>query len=1311
MAEAVAGLLTSAVLKVAGEKVSSAIREQANLAWNFSDDLDDMQDTMVSVAAVLKDAEKQSVRNESVRVWLKRLKHAALDISSDMMDDYQDTAGTQATGKIPGVLSCLPAARKKMVLANKMKNMREKLRKINEERQRFTFTENAAASQEQQQYDERETTSFVNEAKILGREGEKKEITDLILSASHSNDGTMILPIYGLGGMGKSTLAGLVYKDTQFKQYAHRVWVYVSQKFDLKKIGRSIISQLPKDEDGALQNTDELEMIYRSLDNLFRGKKVLIVLDDIWQEDASELDKLKTMLHVGRNDSMVDVIATTRSEAIANKFCTNKTYKLQPLRDDLCWEIIKISSGFEGKSNKENLAEIGLAIAKKCGGVALAAQALGYMLKSEDLNGWSKMNNSDIWNEPYGVDNSEHMRVLPSLKLSYERMLPMLRLCFSYCAVFPKGHDIHEDELIHQWVALDFIKEPSEGKKYIKQLLGMSFLQHSKLASISGNHVVRYTMHDLVHDLSRLVIGDELIIFDAAMKSNTSEQKYCQYVFLTNYDGQKNLSNIVPNKVRALHFSSSSKLGLHDGSMFSFAKCLRVLDFSECSGILLPASIGQLKQLKCLIAPKIQQESLPKSIAKLSKLQYLNLHGSSQICALPESIGKLGCLIHLDLSGCSGMSVLPESFGSLKTMVHLDMSGCSLIRELPGSLGNLTSLQHLDLSKCPNLNKMPESIGELGCLIHLDLSGCSGMSVLPVSLGELKSMVHLNMSGCSLIRELPGSLGNLTSLQHLDLSRCSNLKEIPESLCSLTQLRHLNLSYCSKIERIPEAVGSLFNLQYIGMSFCRQIHELPESFTDLRNLLHLNLAGYSFLKGLQRALRGLTGLQYLDMSLDRYEDGYLHDAMRNLTNLKYLRFRAGIEKSSCCVDFIGTLTNLEHLNMSHNIRLEYLPESIGNLKRLHTLDLSHCRRLKSLPDSISALTLKSLLIEGCSGELIHEANSRFHYSLTLPFFNVRADDVSACSNLHLLKDANVPELTVHSLENVRLTLDWTLGADRFLDDKDLLGHLEPPRGLKDLNLYGYSSPSFPSWLMSISHHLPNLVSIKLVNLLTCSNLPALGQLPNLKELSLEYCPRVTKIDKSFCGGKGAFRRLSDFLLSNMEGLEEWSTTYSVEDAVEEFMFPVLDKLCVIRCPRLRLKPCPPIFRECKIMSSDQVISSLDEVSKIGHLTPSTSSTKLAIMVSNVEDLSLFDHFRSLQVLGIHACHKLASLPESIRHLESLQSLTLWDLSISALPEWLGDLSSLERLTIYSCESIKSLPPSIQKLTKLQELRIWNNQEL
>lgn len=141
---------------------------------------------------------------------------------------------------------------------------------------------------------------------------------------------------------------------------------------------------------------------------------------------------------------------------------------------------------------------------------------------------------------------------------------------------------------------------------------------------------------------------------------------------------------------------------------------------------------------------------------------------------------------------------------------------------------------------------------------------------------------------------------------------------------------------------------------------------------------------------------------------------------------------------------------------------------------------------------------------------------------------------------------------------------WSLDADRFLNDDDSLGQLVPPRGLKRLFLEGYSSQSFPGWLMGIYHHLPNLVRIDLDTLPRCNNLPPLGQLPNLEGLTLRKCPSIRKVDKDFCGGKGAFPRLSRFSLFRMDGLEEWSTAYSVKDGeMEEFMFPVLARLCQV----------------------------------------------------------------------------------------------------------------------------------------------------
>ncbi|KAJ1276569.1 hypothetical protein BS78_05G224200 [Paspalum vaginatum] len=951
MAEAVAGLLTSAFVNLDKDKLGSDIAQQANLLCNFDRDLEAMKDTLETISTALEDAERRSVREKLVQLCLKRLKRAALDIS-DILEDYQDTSDQATIAKMPRFLSCLPMGYKRIVVANRMKIARENLSKINKDFQSFNFRQDTTTTIEKC-YDKRETTSDLPEEPIIGRDGEKQKIIDLLLSADATNDEIVIVPIYGLGGMGKSTLAQ-VYNDDRFKKYDHRVWVYVSQDFNLLQIGRSIISQLPTD--GGQQNSRTHQDIKSCIRSLLQGKKVLIVLDDLWEDQRTELDKLRMLLHV--KDS--------------------KQYKLQPLKDDICWELIKRSSKFYLKSKKEKLEEIGLDIAKKCGGVALAAQALRFMLQSEDdESGWTKINTSDIWNEP-----CEDNDVLPSLKLSYERMPPQLRICFSYCAIFPKGHNISGDDSVHQWIALGFV-ERSKGMNCIKILLEMSFLQVSKLPSTSEEHVVRYTMHDLVHDLARLTMADDLIVFDVALKRNAHAHKHCRYSLLRKYDGTTKFSIILPSKMRVLRFSDCGRLDIPSGA-FSFAKCLRTLDFSETSGILLSDSIGQLKQLRCLIAPRMQNVSLPECITELAKLQYLNISGSSKMYTLPESICKLGCLEYLCLSGCSGISGLPESFGDLK------------------------------------------------CLVHLDMSGCSPLSVLPCSLGKL------------------------TNWRHLALSNCCSLEKIPESLCGITQLQYLNLSSCGCLYRLPKAIGNLVNLQYLNMSWCG-VEKLPESMMKLQNLLHLDVSYCVGADGwLQRGgFSGLTALQHLDITNAWYRKSAVW--LGNLTNLKYLSL------SKCGFSF--------------------------------TLDIRCCQKLKFLPDSITNLGLKSLLLEGCLAELMDRASSLVHYSRTLPDFKVLADDVNGCRNLHMLEDAHhVSELRILCLENARsldeaskaklvdkhnllkLTLAWTVGVDRHLDDNDLLGQLVPPRDLKHMLIEGYSSITFPSWVMDISRHVTNIAA-------------------------------------------------------------------------------------------------------------------------------------------------------------------------------------------------------------------------------------------
>lgn len=380
-------------------------------------------------------------------------------------------------------------------MSNKMKKIREELENITSQHQHFSFkTDNSSLVQPVA--DERETDSCLKDQTfIVGRMEDKKKVS--------MTQQVIVLPIYGIGGIGKTTLAKQVFNDARFKDFK-QVWIYVSEIFNLNKIGNSIVSQLSKEESHIM----ERQMIHNRLLELLAvpGIKVMIVLDDLWEDDDFQLEELKAMLKVGDRGNVMTIV-TTRDEHIARKISSTEPYKLPPLTHEMCWDIIKRKSAFEARYDKVHLEQIGKDIALKCGGVALAAQTLGYMLKHLTYSEWESVANNDIWT----VSTSEswpHHNVLACLLLSYRSMPSHLKLCFAYCAIFPKGHKIVKDDLIYQWTALDLIG-PSDifsarqlCENYIKHLLGMSFLQHAKSPLVSYAQLHYSYMRLLSHEFS-----------------------------------------------------------------------------------------------------------------------------------------------------------------------------------------------------------------------------------------------------------------------------------------------------------------------------------------------------------------------------------------------------------------------------------------------------------------------------------------------------------------------------------------------------------------------------------------------------------------------------------------------------------------------------------------------------------------------------------------------------------------------------------------------------------------------------------------
>uniref|UniRef100_A0A0E0BGM6 AAA+ ATPase domain-containing protein n=1 Tax=Oryza glumipatula TaxID=40148 RepID=A0A0E0BGM6_9ORYZ len=1100
MAE-VGGMLASAVLRLATQKMGSAIGDQILLQWDFQGDLQEMRMALESVEALLSDAERQSIDRESVRLWLKRLKHCSYDIA-DVLDEAE-----AITNPTAGKIVCMPII-PKITLANKMKVMRKKLVKITNQHKDFGLIEGANCNV-QQVTDPRASALKVEEALIVGRTKEKQKIVTLLSEASTWQD-TMILPIYGIGGIGKTTLAKLVFNGTGFKDYC-QAWVYVSQTFDLNKICNSIISQISGHE----TMMTEKQMINRRLEELLAGRKILIVLDDLWEKGGSELDELKLMLKADENSNII-VIVTTRDESIAKKICTVQPYRLEPLTDDMCWTIIKQKSAFNDRDDKEQLEPIGRDIAKKCGGVALAAQSLVYMLQSMASDEWESVRNSDIWTQSTS-----------------------------------KGHQIVQDDLIHQWIALDLI-EPSDifsarqlSKNYISQLLGMSFLQHSKTPSTVGLYyedVTLFTMHDLVHEVARSIMVDELLY----SRKEGDIRGSSRYALLTDCGKPLKFLTNRPTKIRALHFLDCAKIVLH-GTAFSSA---RILGEPYRTAIFELIILHENWRTTKRIGSYLDGAPSTEVLSTLTKLEYMNLSSElSYIGKLPEALGCFTELKYLNLSGCRGIEKLPKSFGSLRNLVFLDFSNCYRVEGIPEALCGLTKIQYLNLSRC-----------------------CYGNGL--------------------------------------------HLRGLPEVMRNLIELLYLNLSMC---------LHAMFGHQSAG-------------------------------------------------------------------------------ENQSLVECISNLSNLEHLDLSKNISLSGLPESLSNLRKLHTLDLSGCSKLERIPENIATIdSLKFLIVVNC-WKLDKSRLSRFNdNSILLPHFIVQAGDGESSSNLVQLQDANPAELEISNLENVKfakdaqmikmlqkqrilkLKLHWTSGSRRYVEDMEVLKELLPSSTLVHFEIQGYNSISFPGWLIGISSYLPNLVEINMEGLIMCKNLPPLGQLPSLQELVLQRMPAIKKIDADLCGGARAFPRLRKFILSDMENLEEWSTTYSCgENFVNQFMFPNLQILETCDCPKLRLHPCPPRAVKWDIWSISYLMVIFCKVP--------------------FHKWRLLHHLPSLPSLSINSCNDLTGSPEIIQELSSLRSLTLHGNYEAELPQWLGELTSLHQLWISSnCPELKASQEIIAQLTSLQSL--------
>uniref|UniRef100_A0A453DL46 Ig-like domain-containing protein n=1 Tax=Aegilops tauschii subsp. strangulata TaxID=200361 RepID=A0A453DL46_AEGTS len=379
-----------------------------------------------------------------------------------------------------------------------------------------------------------------------------------------------------------------------------------------------------------------------------------------------------------------------------------------------------------------------------------------------------------------------------------------------------------------------------------------------------------------------------------------------------------------------------------------------------------------------------------------------------------------------------------------------------------------------------------------------------------------KSLRVLDLSECS-IHKLTKSIGGFKQLRYLNAPRVIH-EFIPDSITRLSKLRYLSLRE-SSLSALPASIGEMEGLMYLDLSRCEGIKELPESFGRLKKLVHLDLSNCSALENISKFMWSVTDLQYLNLS-GCYRIGWLPESLDGFTSLKYLNLHGCLRygENDSLMDRISALSNLEHLDLSWNDYIISLPESFCNLRKLHTLDLSYCKYIKKIPENMGRNdSLKTLYLKGCHRlreEPVPHPSTSF---VSLPRFQVRVGDGESSSNLVCLKDTNPQRLEIVWLENVKsaeeaqsiklmeknklqaLELSWTVGAERFVDDKVLLEKLVPPKSLHGLAIMGYNGVSLPTWVGQ-------------QNSVTLTSMEHLQELSGMStaysELSINYCPKL-----------------------------------------------------------------------------------------------------------------------------------------------------------------------------------------------------------